>query len=177
MTINTNPARANAIGANTRNTPTPVATPFPPRNLSHTGKIWPTITAMAAAVTHQYVFSVRPPNPALAATVEPKIILAIRTAAAPFIASSTSVRTPADFPARRETFVAPVPPDPVSLTSAPLVARTIKYPNGIEPSRYATITISRGVILGLPPGTEGLKGLKESETITTGLKGDKFNFK
>ena len=45
------------------------------------------------------------------------------------------VNTPAAFPARRETFVAPVPPEPASLTSSPCVARTIKYPNGIDPSR------------------------------------------
>lgn len=120
------PAHSNAIGASTRKAPTPVATPLPPRNPSHTGKTWPTITAIAAAVN---IHS------------SPLTLAAINTAAAPFNASSTSVKIPAALPARRETFVAPVPPDPVCLISAPTCLRTIKYPNGIEPSRYAIITM------------------------------------
>ena len=62
------------------------------------------------------------------------------TAAPPFNASSASVNTPAARPARRVTLVAPVPPEPVSRTSPPPLKRTIKYPKGIEPRRYASTT-------------------------------------
>jgi hypothetical protein len=46
-------------------------------------------------------------------------------------------------PARRETLVAPVPPEPVCLISSPARARTIRKPNGIEPSKYARMTINK----------------------------------
>src|SRR6185369_687128 len=129
----TTPAHNTATGASTRKAPAPVATPLPPRNPNHTGKTWPTITATAAVATIQS-FRVN--------------ISAMTTAAPPFNASSTRVTTPATFPARRETFVAPVPPDPVCLISAPILPRTIRYPNGIDPIRYATITTTIRVIRG-----------------------------
>src|SRR6185437_2853351 len=125
MATKITPAHSNAIGASTRNIPTPVATPLPPRNPNHTGKMCPTSAAIAAAAITQS---------------SPVNAFAISTAAAPFAASSSNVNTPAIFPALRETFVAPVPPEPVSLISAPILPRTIKYPNGIDPSRYAITT-------------------------------------
>src|ERR1043165_9331929 len=50
---NKTPAHNTAIGTSIRKTPTPVATPLPPRKPSHTGKMCPTITAIAAPVTIQ----------------------------------------------------------------------------------------------------------------------------
>jgi hypothetical protein len=115
IATNKTPAHNKATGASMANTPTPVATPLPPRNLNHTGKICPTITAIAAAVTIH-----------AACEDGPAKTIAHSTATAPFNASSTSVEIPAPLPARRETFVAPVPPDPVSRTSAPTYFRTIR---------------------------------------------------
>ncbi len=60
-TANMIAAQNNAIGASIRNTPTPVATPFPPRNLNHTGKICPAIAAIAAAAVSQSMDG--PPSP------------------------------------------------------------------------------------------------------------------
>jgi hypothetical protein len=84
--------------------------------------MWPTITAIAAAATNQPASDI-PDDSAFPTS----------TAAVPFNASSNSVTTPAVFPARRETLVAPVPPDPLCLMSPPCFKRTIKYPNGIDP--------------------------------------------
>lgn len=116
------PEAPKASGASTRKTPTPVATPLPPRNPNQTGNIWPMTTKTAAAATQRALES----EAALEKTGMPRIDRANNTAAVPLQASSNNVKTPAPLPARRETFVAPVPPDPVSLMSAPESARTIR---------------------------------------------------
>ena len=126
-------AHKTAAGANARNTPAPVATPLPPRNPSQTGKIWPNSAAIAAADKIRLTAVGCRSFSRLSATT---------TATNPFNASNINVNTPAALPARRETFVAPVPPEPVSRTSPRPVARTIKYPNGIDPIKYAIMTAS-----------------------------------
>src|SRR5208282_3190959 len=50
--------------------------------------------------------------------------------------SSRRVAAPAPAPATRFTLVAPILPLPAPRTSVPVVNRTIRYPNGIEPRRY-----------------------------------------
>src|SRR5215510_12437196 len=94
-----------AHGAMARKTPSPVATPLPALNFNHTGKQCPTTASAAAAATIHEV------------PASPVSHRATNTAAAPFNTSSASVATPAALPALRETFVAPVPPLPVSRMS------------------------------------------------------------
>src|SRR5262245_31552010 len=94
-------AAKTAHGSIAKKTPNPVATPFPALNFNHTGKQCPMTASAAAAATIQVV------------PASPVNHRATRTAAAPFNASSASVKTPAAFPALRETLVAPVPPLPV----------------------------------------------------------------
>jgi len=47
------PAHKTASGTSARKTPTPVATPLPPRNPSQIGKMWPKSTAIVAAANSQ----------------------------------------------------------------------------------------------------------------------------
>src|SRR5689334_9868320 len=49
VAMNTANAGGTATGVRIENTPQAVATPFPPRNRSHTGYTWPTTAAMPAS--------------------------------------------------------------------------------------------------------------------------------
>src|SRR5437660_8998826 len=123
------PARA-AQGASASETPKPVATPLPPRNLSQTGKQCPRTAPTAQAVGSQ--------------AASPR---ARATGTKPFRASRASVAAAALFPAARATLVAPMFPEPTVRTSLPEVARAMSRPNGIDPHRYA----KRSQIIA-PPG-------------------------
>src|SRR5215469_6493149 len=86
------------FGVSKSSDPKPVATPFPPLNLSHTGATWPAIAAKAAAKRR-----VRCPGKSADGTM---------TAAKPFEQSKTKVARPSHG-AVRATFVAPMLPLPV----------------------------------------------------------------
>src|SRR5215813_11771650 len=94
--------------------------------------------------------------------------LAMNTTNTPLITSMISVNIPAPLPARRDTFVAPVPPEPVSRTSPPSVARTIRYPEGIEPIKYAIARITRKRKRTKPHFAGFPLKLMRKETITIG---------
>src|SRR5690348_1768288 len=112
-----------------RKTPSAVATPLPPRNFIQHENMCPATAPSAAAIIHLAFPCIQ--------------LAAIHTAEYPFPASSSSVITPAVFPATRLTFVAPMFPLPDSRTSAPRDIFTIRYPNGIDPRKYATMGIAQ----------------------------------
>ena len=74
-------------------TPTPVATPLPPRNFSQTGKQWPRTAADAATA---------------ARTGSSKILSARKAGRNPFRMSMSATGTASFQPFKRRTFVAPV---------------------------------------------------------------------
>src|SRR6267378_5533891 len=114
-----------AGGHSARNAPAAVATPLPPRNFSQIGKQWPSSAARAATIIH--------------VALSPVIRSAIQTGAAPFAISNSSVSTAGNGPATRATFVAPMLPLPDLRTSPPPNNRVNSTPNGMDPSRYATM--------------------------------------
>src|SRR5438132_1522839 len=85
------------LGASPTQEPSPVATPLPPRNFSHTGEVWPRIAKKAAVAASTYGGSTQrwPTDNAIA------------TGTNPFRASSTRVAMPraGDF---RDTLSAPL---------------------------------------------------------------------
>ena len=123
--MNAAPPASKGIGTKAAAAPALVATPLPPLNLSHTGKLWPTTAAMAesTAVT----------GPAASRCI-PRA-----TGAYPFAKSSRKASTPNTGPHVRSTLVAPMLPLPSFLTSLP-AANPSSRPNGIEPRRYAPTT-------------------------------------
>ncbi len=126
--MNSKSALTAASGHKPRNTPSAVATPLPPLNLSHAGKQCPRSTAKAATIIHAALSPVKRP--------------ASQTAAVPFAVSSTRVRTPASGPTTRATLVAPMFPLPALRTSPPPNSLARSSPKGIEPRRYAASEIS-----------------------------------
>src|SRR5437764_1207361 len=115
------------------NTPSAVATPLPPRKPSHTGNMWPRMTA-----------------PAAASIASPPQMLPINTAATPFARSSSSVSAATALLPVRSTFVAPMLPDPIPRMSPSPATRVSTMPNGIDPSRYP-ITAARTIpVITLP---------------------------
>src|SRR3989304_3235841 len=132
------PATRNAtFGRRAKRTPRKVATPFPPRNLRKTGYKWPRNAASA--------------TPATWASDAPKI-RPRATGAHPFSMSRARARAAAPLPAARRTFVAPIFPLPISLTSTPFDALAIRRPNGMEPDKYPSGTSHRLTSIDLSGG-------------------------
>ena len=100
------------------NTPSDVATPFPPLNPKNTGKVCPTIDAIAANCTNTSLFSYLNIFP---------INTAKRIATIPFKISQTRVSNATFFPAVLKAFVLPAFPLPFSLKSKPAIFFSTLY--------------------------------------------------
>src|SRR3970282_1148478 len=128
MNSQTPATRKATFGSRAKRTPRKVATPFPPRNLRKTGYKWPRNAASATPATRA----------SDAPTIRPRA-----TGAHPFSMSRARVRAAAPLPTARRTFVAPMFPLPIALTSTPLDPLAIRRPNGMEPDRNQSGTSHR----------------------------------
>ena len=124
-----------ASGISPSRTPAEVATPFPPRKRSQTGKVWPRMQASPPAIPTSSWYG----PPGLIAAAKAK---AIRTAANPFKASRAKTRYPHRLPRTRSTLVAPIFPLPCFRMSIPRV-RLMSNPFGQDPSRYPIAATQR----------------------------------
>src|SRR3990172_603101 len=137
-TSNQTPATRKAtFGRRAKRTPRKVARPFPPRNLRKTGYKWPRNAARATPATRA----------SDAPTIRPRA-----TGAHPFSMSRARVRAAAPLQAARRTFVAPMFPLPIPLTSTPFDALAIRRPNGMEPDKYPRGTSHRLTSIDLSGG-------------------------
>ena len=110
--------------------PNPVATPFPPLNLSQTGKQWP-VTAPTATNDWRASKSIK-----FLINRNLKNKLVINIAKAPFPPSRISVSRAIFLLPVLKTFVAPIFPLPIFLIS-PSPDNLVKInPNGIDPIKY-----------------------------------------
>ncbi len=113
-----------APGTNTINTPTVVATAFPPLNFIKIEKLCPKIAQIPTKIT---------------LIDESNNIVAIKVGIAPLDISKINVKIPNLAPKTLAAFVEPVFLLPCSLTSIPLNTFPIQRAFGILPSIYATI--------------------------------------
>ena len=103
--------------AMTSKAPSAVATPLPPRNINHTGAMWP-MTAAAAAVT-----AMSGPYACATATEMP-----------PLPASSTRVMAASFLLPARRTLIVPILPEPILRMSPSPMERLSSRPKGTEPT-------------------------------------------
>ena len=155
--------RSTAMGEMARKAPKPVATPLPPRNFRKTGKQCPAITSTTASAI---------------GCAEPEVSRsATRTARKPLPASSKKVDAAVRNPAARKTLVAPILPLPVERMSWPPRSRYSRYPNGMEPSRYAerpASNISRKIIR--QSSQETRRAIYQPARGVSGVKGNRAIF-
>ena len=100
-----------------------VATPLPPLNFSHTGKLWPSTVARPAK------------SPASMRPTKPQFLDTTSTTSAPLPTSSSSVTTANDLLPVLSTLVAPMLPDPIRRMSPSPAMRVNTSPKGMEPIR------------------------------------------
>lgn len=108
-------------GARAKNTPSDVATPFPPLKFKKMLQLCPHITESEERMA---IVSPRPSVNETKGKIKPFKMSKIRT------------KIPHLFPNTLQTLVNPIFPDPSFLMSYPFILPKI-YPNGIEPKRYA----------------------------------------
>jgi len=106
-------------GTAARSTPSDVATPLPPLNLSQMGKQWPIIA----------------PRPNVSALVGSAYKPSMNMGSAPLAASSRSVARASFLLPVRRTLVAPILPEPMARKSVSPKMRVRINPNGTDPAR------------------------------------------
>ena len=103
------------------NMPALVLTPLPPLNFSQMGQLWPATAAMPHARSSQLGAPETSSGKQNAGTK-------------PLTASRTNAATPQLLPTHRNTFVAPMLPEPTFCRSMPF-RRAMSNPLGIDPNR------------------------------------------
>ena len=111
---------------NANKIPKYVATPFPPLNFSHTGKICPKNTTRQDKLINSG-----------------KYFIVMITGKYPFNISKAKVKIASTLFPVRKTFVAPIFPEPIFLTSFPWKVFVKIKPKGTDPLRYDNVKTIR----------------------------------